>query len=255
MIAKKESDIQNLRTGGKILSEVLRELADKAKAGVTTAALDLAAEQLIRRAGAVPAFLNYKPQGASYPFPAALCASINDEVVHGIPSEERVLEAGDIVTLDLGLSFGGMFVDSAVSVCVGGGGDAGAQKLLTATREALTVGIAATQAGGHVGDIGAAVAAVAKKYGLSVVAELGGHALGKKPHEQPFIANIGRVGEGEKIVEGMVLALEPIFTEGKGTIDLASDQWTYVTRDGSRAAHFEQTILVTKDGAEIVTPF
>lgn len=254
MIAKKESDIENLRAGGKILSEVLKEVASHVKVGVTTASLDLLAEQLIRRAGAIPAFLNYKPSGAAYPYPAVLCISVNDEVVHGIPSEERILEEGDIVTLDLGLSFEGMFVDSAVTVCAGQC-DARAQKLLAATREALSIGIAAVHVGGHIGDIGAAVERVAKRYGLAVVAELGGHALGKKPHEQPFIPNVGRAGTGEKIKEGMVLALEPIFTEGKGDIELLSDQWTYVTRDHSRAAHFEKTILVTKNGAEILTPF
>ena len=254
MIAKKESDIENLRAGGKILSEVLREVATSVKPGVTTAALDLLAEQLIRRAGAVPAFLNYKPSGASYPYPAVLCVSINDEVVHGIPSEARVLEEGDIITCDLGLSLNGLFVDSAVSVCVGES-DVQTEKLFAGTREALAVGIKAARAGGYVGDIGAAIESVAKKCMLAVVRDLGGHALGIKPHEQPFIPNFGKVGEGEKIIEGMVLALEPIFTEGKGNIDLLPDQWTYMTRDGSRAAHFEQTILVTKDDAEILTPF
>ena len=254
MIAKKESDRENLRAGGKILSDVLQELVRLVAPGVTTAELDLRAEQLIRRAGGVPAFLNYKPSGAAYPYPAVLCVSVNDEVVHGIPSEARSLVEGDIVTLDLGLSFGGLFVDSAVTVPVGVC-DAAGRKLLAATREALAAGVASARVGGRVGDIGVAVEAVARKYGYAVVAELGGHALGKKPHEQPFIPNIGRAGEGEALVEGMVLALEPIFAEGKGAIELGPDKWTYFTRDGSRAAHFEQTILLTKDVPEILTPF
>lgn len=254
MIAKSEQDFDGLRKAGQILSSVLRDLAFMVAPGVTTAQLDLRAEELIRTAGAVPAFLNYKPTGARYPYPAVLCVSVNDEVVHGIPKEEHVLEEGDIVSLDLGLSYNGYFVDHCKTVFVGKG-DARGQKLLDGTREALSAAIAAAKVGGYVGDIGAAVEAVAKRYGLSVVEELGGHALGKSVHERPFIANYGNPGEGEKLTEGLVLALEPIFAEGKGTIDLMDDEWTYVTRDHSRAAHFEQTIILTKNGPEIVTPF
>ena len=254
MIAKTENEIIELRHAGKILSMVLSETLKLAKEGVTSAELDLAAERLIRDEGAVPAFLHYKPSGAKFPYPAVLCVSINDEVVHGIPSEERALTQGDVVTLDLGLSYNGYFVDSARTVCVGEG-DMQAKKLLDGTREALAAAVSAARPGGHIGDIGAAVEAVARRYGLGVVAELGGHAVGKSVHEKPFIGNVGVVGEGEKILEGMVLALEPIFAEKKGGISLLEDQWTYVTRDGSRTAHFEQTILVRKEGAEILTPF
>ncbi len=254
MIAKTQEDIVALRESGRILSAVVAQLAAMVAPGVTTAKLDLKAEELIRAAGAVPAFLNYKPSGARYPYPAALCISVNDEVVHGIPKEESVLKEGDIVSLDLGLSYKGYFTDHCKTVFVGKG-DAQGQKLLDGTREALSAAIAAATVGGHVGDIGAAVAAVAKRYGLSVVEELGGHALGKSVHERPFIANYGNPGEGEKLSEGLVLALEPILAEGKGRIDLADDEWTYVTRDHSLAAHFEQTIILTKKGPEIVTPF
>ena len=255
MIAKKEDEIQNLRTAGKILSEVLQEVAQEAKAGVATAALDLLAEQLIRRAGAVPAFLNYKPAGAAYPYPAVLCVSINDEVVHGIPSEDDVLKEGDIVMLDLGLSYNGYFADSARMVCVGPI-DAKTERLFAAVREALSAGVAAARPGGRVGDIGAAIEAVARKYGYAIAEDLGGHALGKTPHEKPFIPNFGKPGTGEKILEGMVLAIEPIFIEGtSGAIVLDDDEWTYRTRDGSRSAEFEQTILVTDGEPEILTPF
>ena len=252
MIATTQSDIDTLRQAGSILAQVLRDTALLVKPGTTTAALDLAAEESIRAQGAVPAFLNYKPQGATYPYPAVLCVSINDEVVHGIPSEERILAEGDVVALDLGLSYKGLFVDHAVTVCVGEGDDA-AQKLLAGTKEALSVAISAVKAGGHVGDIGAAVEGVARKYNLAIVTDLGGHAVGKSVHEKPFIANAGTAGTGEKLVEGMVLAIEPILTEGRGAITLAEDEWTYRTRDHSRAAHFEHTILITKDGAEILT--
>lgn len=258
MIAKTEHEIAELRYSGKILAEVLRDLMKLVKPGVTTATLDLEAERMIREEGAVPAFLNYKPSGAKFPFPAALCISINDEVVHGIPSALRVLKDGDIVSLDLGLSYNGFFVDSARTMFVeerSKKNDVQGQKLMDATRESLAAGIAAVKVGGRMGDIGAAIEAVARRYRFNVVEELGGHAVGKSVHEKPFISNVGEVGEGEKIIDGYVLALEPILSEGKGAISLLEDQWTYVTRDGSRAAHFEQTILVTKAGAEILTPF
>lgn len=252
MIATQQSDIDNLRKAGKILAHVLHEVEKLTVSGATTAELDIAAERMILEQGAVPAFLNYKPSGAAYAFPAALCVSVNDEVVHGIPSEEHVLHDGDIVTIDLGLSYNGLFVDAALTVLVGEC-DAGAQNLRTGTQEALKAAIAAVKPGSHIGDIGAAVEAVAKKYKLSIVEELGGHALGKAPHEKPFIPNVGKKGQGGKIPLGMVLALEPILSEGKSIIVLDDDQWTYRTKDHSRTAHVEHTILVTEDGAEILT--
>lgn len=254
MIAKTEHDIQELHKAGMILAEVLRDLVAAAQPGVTTAQLDLQADASIKQKGAVPAFLNYKPSGAAYPYPAVLCISVNHEVVHGIPKETHVLKEGDVVSLDLGLSYNGYFVDSCRTVCVGEG-DTKAKKLLDATREALSAAIKAARVGGYTGDIGAAVEAVAKRYGVSVVEELGGHAVGKSVHERPFVANVGEKGDGEPLVEGLVLALEPIFAEGKGAIELADDEWTYETRDRSRAAHFEQTVLLTKSGAISLTPF
>ncbi|MEK7613026.1 MAG: type I methionyl aminopeptidase [Patescibacteria group bacterium] len=252
MIAKTEEEISNLRTAGKLLSGILRELAKEVRPGISTAALDLKASQLIEKAGAKPAFLGYQPDDAAYPYPAALCISIDDEVVHGIPSESRILAAGELVMLDLGLSYNGYFADAAITVCAGRC-DAKGERLIAATREALSAAIQTVKAGVHTGDIGAAIAAVAKKYNLSVVEDLGGHALGKVPHEKPFIANVGNAGEGEVLEEGLVIAIEPIFTEGKGDIVLADDQWTYHTVDGSRSAEFEHTILITKNGAEVLT--
>jgi len=252
MIAKTEKEIDTLRKGGKLLAEALRVTAALVHEGQTTAALDLAAEAYIRSHGGIPAFLGYQPSGASTPFPAVLCVSINDEVVHGIPSEDRILKKGDIVSLDLGLSYNGLFVDSALTVCVGEG-DKEAYKLINATEEAITAGIEAVHIGGHIGDIGAAVLAVARRTPFSVVKDLGGHAVGKAVHEHPYIPNEGKVGKGDLIVEGMVLAIEPMLSEGKGDITLCPDEWTYRMRDHSRAAHFEHTILVTKDGPEILT--
>lgn len=252
MIIKTPDDLKHLRTAGKLLAEALRETALLVREGQTTAALDIAAERYIRDHGAVPAFLGYKPRGARIPFPAVLCVSINDEVVHGIPLEDRILEQGDILSLDLGLSYEGYFVDSALTVCVGEG-DAAARKLIDATREATTAAINAVRVGGHIGDIGAAVEEVAARYRFSIVKDLGGHAVGKAVHEHPYIPNEGVRGEGECIVEGMVLAIEPMLSEGKGDIMLDSDEWTYRMRDGSRAAHFEHTIVVLPEGPEILT--
>ncbi|MBC7836879.1 type I methionyl aminopeptidase [Acetobacteraceae bacterium] len=252
MIAKTKEEIENLRTSGRMLAEVLKEVALLVKPGVTTATLDLAAQAGIESRGCKSAFFGYTPEGAPHPYPATLCVTVNDEVVHGIPSESRLLKEGDLVMLDLGLSYNGYFTDAAITVCVRTCDEA-AKRLMEATRKALDAGIKEARAGNRIGDIGAAIEAVAKEYGYGLAEDLGGHAIGKKPHEKPFIANIGPKGSGEKIVEGMVLALEPIFTEGNGKIILDSDEWTYRTEDGSRSVEFEKTILVTKDTAEILT--
>jgi methionyl aminopeptidase len=240
MIAKTQEEITNLRKSGSILSGALKHIAGLTKPGVTTAFLDLEAEKFIRDQGGEPAFLNYKPDGAAYAFPAALCVSINEEVVHGIPSEDRVIQDGDLVMLDLGVSYNGYFTDAAVTVFAGTADTAG-QKLADATKEALKAAIALIKPGVRVGDIGA------------VVEDLGGHSLGLVPHEKPYIGNIGTAGKGEVLPEGLVIAVEPIFTEGKGEIILDSDEWTYRTEDGSRSAETEHTILITKDGAEVLT--
>jgi len=252
VIAKTENEIKNLRTGGKLLAQVLRELSNMVRVGLTTAELDLAAEKMIRGGGGVPAFLNYQPEGAAYPYPATLCVSLNEEVVHGIPKEETVLQNGDMVSLDLGLSYNGYFVDSAVTVCVGEC-DAAAKKLIEATKEATMAGIKAARVGGHVGDIGAAVERVAQKYNFAIVEDLGGHALGKAVHEKPFIPNEGKEGDGPKLLEGLVIAIEPMLAEGKGGITLMEDEWTYRMRDHKRCAHVEHTVLLTKNGPEILT--
>jgi methionyl aminopeptidase len=252
VIAKKQQDIDGVRAAGKALGEVLSLLARMVAPGVRASELDLKAEEEIRRRGAVPAFLGYRPDDAAYPFPATLCVCINDEVVHGIPTEDKVLQDGDIVMLDLGLSLDGYFADAAVTVAVGEP-DKDTTRLLDATREALSVAVNAARVGNTMGDIGAAVEAVAKKYGYKTAENLGGHALGKKPHEPPYIPNTGPRGSGETIEEGMVLAIEPIFTEGSGRIVLDADEWTYRTADATRSCEFEHTILITKTGAEILT--
>ncbi len=252
MIATTKHEKETLKAAGQILRDALSIAEGLAVVGSTTAQLDLAAEEYIRSHGAKPAFFGYQPEGARTPYPAVLCVSINDEVVHGIPSEARILQEGDVVSIDLGLSLHGLFVDSARTFCVGKC-DADAARLIQATKEAIDAGIQAAQAEGHIGDIGAAVEKVAKKYNYAIIEGLGGHAVGKAVHEQPYIPNEGKKGEGEEILEGMVLAIEPMLSEGKGEITLKKDGWTYAMWDGSRAAHFEHTVLVTKDEPIILT--
>ena len=252
MIARTEEEKAGLRQAGNILTRVLRETAARVVPGVSTAALDLSAEKLVRAAGAVPAFLNYQPEGAKYPFPAALCVSVNDEVVHGIPSEERLVKDGDLVMLDLGLSYGGYFADAALTICAGACDEKG-MRLIRATEEALEATIKVARPGAAVGDLGAAIEAVAKKYGFGVVEELGGHSLGRVPHEKPFVSNVGKRGEGVKLVEGLVLAIEPMVLSGGEEVVVRRNGWTVAAKDRARTAHFEHTVAVTRSGAQILT--
>lgn len=252
MIAKTTDEIAGMRAAGRLLAQALRHTATFVKPGVSTAALDLEAEKFIKQAGATPAFLNYKQEGSVYPFPAVLCVSIDDEVVHGIPSEERIIKEGELVMLDLGLSLDGYFADAAITVPAGEA-DEKSIKLVAATEEAFKAALKVAKPGARMGDIGAAIQAVAKKHGLGVVSDLGGHSLGRVAHEPPFVPNTGRAGTGVVLEEGLILAIEPIFTEGGGDIELLEDEWTYVTADGSRSAETEHTVLITKDGAEVLT--
>lgn len=251
MIAKTPQQKSSLREAGRRLAAVLRALEAAARPGVSTAELNALAEKLIREGGDIPAFLNYQPQGASYPYPATLCVSVNDEVVHGLPGM-RLLQEGDVVGLDLGLIHDGFIVDAARTVAVGEV-SADSRRLMQVTKEALDRGIAQARPGNRIGDIGAAVEEVANQHGLGIVRELGGHGVGEKVHELPYIPNYGRKGTGSRIQEGMVLAIEPMFTLGSGTVEIASDGYTYESADGSMSAHFEDTVLVTERGAEILT--
>lgn len=248
-----EAQREDLIEGGKRLAAVLRALGAKAAPGVTTEELDDLAEQLIREGGDEPCFLGYTPEGAGRPYPATLCVSINDEIVHGIPNESvKTLKEGDIVGLDLGLSHNGIIVDAAITVPVGKVNEESI-KLMRATEAALATGIRAAAPGNHVGDISHAIQKEIEGAGFSVVKELGGHGVGERVHEEPFIPNYGRAGAGELLEEGMVLALEPISSAGKASVVLAPDGYTFRTKDGSRSAHFEHTILIERGGARIVT--
>lgn len=253
MIVSTDIEKQHIRTAGKILGGILKDLSLLVVEGVSTAELDLAAGRMITERGAVSAFLGYKPEGASYAYPAVLCISLNEEIVHGIPSEKRFLKKGDVVTIDLGLSYKGFFVDAARTLVVGGEPTPEVERLLKATEEALDAAIAAARPHGHVGDIGAAVESIANKHHFSIVEDLGGHAVGAAVHEQPFIPNEGEQGEGEELKPGLVLALEPMLALGSPKITLMADEWTYRTKDRSLSAHFEDTILITETGQEILT--
>lgn len=252
MIIKTEKEKEILYEAGRRLSLVLDEVEALVRPGVTSAKLNSHAEQRIKEMGDMPSFLHYTPAGSRRPYPAGLCVSINDEVVHGIPSEERELKEGDIVGLDIGLRHEGLFVDMARTLPVGNVSKE-ARELIFITKESLLAGIAAAKSGGYVGDIGAAIEAVAKRGKLGIVRELGGHGVGKAVHEEPYIANFGKAGTGEKLVDGMVLALEPMLTQGSPAVVLEKDGYTFRTRDGSLSAHFEHTIIVTPDGGEVIT--
>ena len=253
MTIASDAEREKLIEGGRRLRAVLVALGKKVAPGVSSEELDDLAEHLIREGGDTPSLIGYSPDGAVRPFPATLCVSINDEVVHGIPNEHpKTLKEGDIVGLDLVLTHEGVYVDAAITVPVGKV-DVRSTKLMRTTEEALAAGIEAAKPGAHMGDIGHAIQKVIESAGLSVVKDLGGHGVGGDVHEEPFVPNYGRAGAGLLLKEGMVLALEPIASLGKGAVTLAPDGYTYRTKDGSRSAHFEHTILIEIGGALVVT--
>ncbi len=251
MIISGARNVELLREGGKKLAYTLSHVASKICPGITTIELDQIAERLIREAGGRPSFKNYRTEGTQKPYPASLCVSVNDEVVHGIP-DARILQDGDIVGLDIGMEYKGFFTDMAVTIAVGTI-DARYEKLIRVTKKALDIAIESARFGGRVGDIGEAVEAYVEGENLEVVRELVGHGVGRAVHEDPEIPNWGKRGTGEQLVEGMVLALEPMVTEGSGRIKVSKGGWVWSTVDGKRAAHFEHTILITKKGTEIIT--
>lgn len=250
-IIKTEKEKKIARESGRRLAAVLYAVISKVAPGITPRELNAYAEELIKKGEDEPAFLGYKPNGAKEPYPATLCVSVNDEVVHSIP-KDTMLKEGDVVGLDIGLTHKGFFTDMARTVPVGVI-DKKAQKLIAVTKEALMSGIRAAKIGGRIGDVGSAIERCVKKNNFSIVEELGGHGVGRKVHEEPHIPNWGKKGAGAPLVEGMVLALEPIVNEGSRHIVLDSDGYTFKTKDGKRSAHFEDTILITKNGAEILT--
>lgn len=250
-MVKTTEEIAVLRDGGKHLARILHAIRGAVAPGITTRELDRLAERLVRECGGTPAFLDYMPDGAHTAYPGTLCVSVNDEVVHGIAGD-RVLADGDIVSIDIGMEYHGLFTDMAITVPVGKVDDQ-AKKLIRATENALATGIVAARSGNTVGDIGYAIENDVRSHGFVVVEELGGHGVGYSPHEDPHITNYGTRGQGVKLKVGMVLALEPIVNEGSRYVKLLPDGYTFVTRDHKRSAHFEHTILITDGPAEILT--
>jgi len=234
-----------MRAANALVAEVLAELATMVAPGVTTQDLDQAAEKLVREGGAEPAFKGYRG------YPSTLCASVNDQVVHGIPST-RALNEGDIISLDMGVKLNGFYGDSAVTVPVGKVSEE-ASALLRVTREALEKGIAQVRLGGRVSDIGHAIQLHVEAHGFSVVREFVGHGIGSALHEEPQIANYGEPGRGPRLAEGMTLAIEPMVNIGRPAVKVLADGWTAVTKDGSLSAHFEHTVAVTKTGPLVLT--
>ena len=245
IVCRSQAEIGKLREVNQLVGRILAELRQMVAPGVTTAQIDAVAEQRVREAGAEPAFKGY------HGYPATVCASVNEQVVHGIPSARTLVE-GDILSIDMGARMGGFFGDCAVTVPVATV-DAASAELLRVTEESLFRGIDAVKPGARVSDIGAAVQQHVEAHGFSVVREFVGHGIGTALHEEPQIANYGPAGHGPRLAEGMVLAIEPMVNIGKPVVRVLADGWTAVTRDGSLSAHFEHTVAVTRDGREILT--
>lgn len=246
IVCRSAAELEKMRAAGKLVGQVLTALAERVEPGVTTGDLDAVAEGLILDAGATPAFKGY------HGYPATICASVNDEVIHGIPSGTRVLKAGDVISIDVGASLNGYYGDSAVTLPVGPVSE-DAARLLRVTEESLYKAIEIVKPGGRVSDIGHAVQKHVESYGFSVVREFVGHGIGQQMHEEPQIPNYGEPGRGQRLAEGMVLAIEPMVNAGKPAVRVLSDGWTAVTRDHSLSAHFEHTVAVTADGCRILT--
>lgn len=247
IILKSRDEIAGIQRAGQVLAALHRELELRVNPGVSTAGLDTFAEEFIRsHDGAEPAFKGL------YGFPASLCTSVNEEVVHGIPSTGRVLRAGDIVSVDAGVSLDGWFADAARTFAVGEV-DAQSARLLEVTRAALAAGIAQARPGRRLGDLGHAIQTVAEKAGFGVVRDLVGHGIGRGPHEEPQVPNYGQPGRGVRLQAGMVLAIEPMVNAGGIAVRTLTDRWTVVSADGSRSAHFEETVAITTDGPAVLT--
>jgi methionyl aminopeptidase len=244
---KSQREIEIMAAGGRILADTVKLMEESVKPGMTTAQLDAIAEDFIRsHPGAVPSFKGL------YNFPASICSSINNEIVHGIPSKKRMLLEGDVVSIDVGVQFEGYHTDSATTVAVGKVSEE-SERLLRVTREALDAGVQAARPGNHLGDIGAAVQEIVERAGFSVVRDLVGHGIGTGFHEEPQVPNYGKPKRGIRLVPGLTIAIEPMVNIGKPGIRTMPDRWTVVTLDGTRSAHFEHTVAITESGPRILT--
>lgn len=246
IVLKNGRELKIMREACRISAEALKLAGNAVEPGVTTAELDRIAEKYILSQGAVPNFKNYNG------YPATACISINNEVIHGIPSKKRVIKAGDIVSIDLGAKFEGYHGDNAATFACGAISDE-AKRLMDTTRASLYEGIAAAVSGGRLGDIGAAIQQYVEKRGYSVVRQFVGHGIGTQLHEAPEVPNFGTHGRGIRLMPGMTLAIEPMINMGHYDVKVMPDGWTVLTKDGSLSAHFEHTIVITPDGPQILT--
>ncbi len=247
IVYKSAEEIDRMRVAGRIVAGTIDRVLASVRPGATTAFLDSVADEFIVERGAIPSFKGYRG------FPASLCTSLNDEIVHGIPSERRVLKDGDVLSLDFGAIWAGFHADAAVTVIVGDPPSSEAEKLVRVTEESLEAGIAKIRPGGRLSDISHAIQQVAEGAGFSVVREYVGHGVGRNLHEDPQIANYGPPGRGPELKPGLVIAIEPMVNIGDWPTRVLADEWTVVTQDGSLSAHFEHTIAVTEDGHEVLT--
>ena len=252
IVIKSEREIALMRRAGQIVAKVLEAIREQVRPGITTGELDELAERIIRAEGGIPSFKGYDGGSDRPPFPATICASVDNEVVHGIPSRQRVLEEGQILSVDVGAIYQGYHGDAAITVPVGKVSDL-ARRLMEVTEGALYAGIAAARAGNRLGDISHAIQSYVESRGFSVVREYTGHGIGREMHEGLQVLNFGEPGRGVRLRAGMTLALEPMVNVGDWRTRVLADGWTVVTYDGSLSAHFEHTILVRDGEAEILT--
>ena len=249
---KKEKEVEILKESGRILAEVLREVSGLAKAGISTGFLNKKAKEMILARGAEPAFEGYQPSFSSKPYPAAICTSLNNIVVHGLPSEKIILKEGDILKLDIGIKYKNLFTDAALTIGIGRMTDE-KNRLINTTKRALGLAINEVKPGNHLGDVGFAIENCFRKENLSVIKDLVGHGVGYAVHEEPNIYNFGKKGEGIKLEPGMVLAIEPMATLGSGEVRESESGFGFETVDGSLSAHFEHTVAVTDGDCLILT--
>jgi len=245
IVLKSASEIERMRRAGEIVARVLAELRSLARPGLATAALDARAREIIASEGGRPSFLGYRG------YPAAICTSVNDEVLHGLPGPRR-LRDGDLLKIDVGVEWGGLHADAAISTIIGRGSLV-AQRLVQAAEEAFWAAVAVARVGARLGDIGAAVEGVVRRYGFAVIEGYSGHGIGRSLHEEPSVPNWGERGRGILLRAGMTLAIEPMVCAGNGRTRVKRDGWTVVTADGSLAAHYEHTVWITDDGPVVLT--
>lgn len=251
---KKDKELILMRKGGQIVADVIDMIGAMIRPGLSTEEINSAAEDLIQKEGGVPSFKGYRVPGISLPFPGAVCASINEEIVHGIPRKDRILEEGDIISIDVGASYKGYHGDAAFTFPVGAVSPE-RRKLLDVTRGSLDNALSVAVAGNTLGDIGHAVESFIAPHGYGLVRDYSGHGIGSKLHEPPQIPNYGRLGRGITLKAGMTLAIEPMVMIGEEMVEVGADQWVVVTADRSDAAHFERSILIRDGEPEILTPW